>query len=377
MYDRLSQFWDRVQGSLFPQLEEELPPLTQKQQQAIAILEMIRIEQAVGRFSCWRGRPQKSRAALARAFVIKAVYNMPTTRMLIERMHSDISLRRICGWEQRSHIPDESTFSRVFAEFAESKLPKLVHDTLISKLYEGQLVGHISRDSSAINGREKPVRTQKNSEQKPKKKRGRPKKGEVRLVEPKRLDRQLGMTQQERLDDLPQACDIGAKANSKGNREYWIGYKCHIDTADGDIPLSCMVTSASVHDSQVAIPLAEETASKVASLYDLMDAAYDCPQIIEHSRALGHVPIIDKNTRRNIEAKSALEAEVKAQKTINFVFPDKVRYNQRSSAERVNSRLKDNFGGRMVRVRGHVKVSCHLMFGILALTADALINLVR
>ena len=138
-----------------------------------------------------------------------------------------------------------------------------------------------------------------------------------------------------------------------------------------------MVTSASVHDSQVAIPLAEETASKVASLYDLMDAAYDCPQIIEHSRALGHVPIIDKNTRRNIEAKSALEAEVKAQKTINFVFPDKVRYNQRSSAERVNSRLKDNFGGRMVRVRGHVKVSCHLMFGILALTADALINLVR
>ena len=136
MYDRLSQFWDRVQGSLFPQLEEELPPLTQKQQQAIAILEMIRIEQAVGRFSCWRGRPQKSRAALARTFVIRAVYNMPTTRMLIERMHSDISLRRICGWEQRSHIPDESTFSRVFAEFAESKLPKLVDDTLISNLYE-------------------------------------------------------------------------------------------------------------------------------------------------------------------------------------------------------------------------------------------------
>ena len=375
MFNTLSSYWNRIQGSLFPQLEEELPPLTQKQQQAIAILEMVRIEQAVERFSSWRGRPQKSRAALARAFIVKAVYNMPTTRMLIERMHSDISLRRICGWERISEIPDESTFSRAFAEFAESELPRLVHDALVSKLYEHQLVGHISRDSSAINGREKPVR-KKESKRKPKK-RGRPKKGEERPVEPKRLDKQLTMTQQKRLDELPKACDIGAKANSKGNREYWIGYKCHIDTADGDIPLSCIVTSASVHDSQVAIPLAEETASKVTSLYDLMDAAYDCPQIIQHSKDLGHVPIIDKNTRRNTEAKSALEAEVKAQKTINFVFPDKIRYNQRSSAERVNGRLKDDFGGRMVRVRGHIKVSCHLMFGILALTADALLNLVR
>ena len=36
--------------------------------------------------------------------------------------------------------------------------------------------------------------------------------------------------------------------------------------------------------------------------------------------------------------------------------------------ERVNGRLKDDFGGRQVRVRGHAKVLCHLMFGILALT---------
>ena len=52
MQGRLSQLWERIQGALFPQLEEEFPPLTQKQQQAIAILEMVRIEQVVGRFSC-------------------------------------------------------------------------------------------------------------------------------------------------------------------------------------------------------------------------------------------------------------------------------------------------------------------------------------
>ena len=44
--------------------------------------------------------------------------------------------------------------------------------------------------------------------------------------------------------------------------------------------------------------------------------------------------------------------------------------------ERVNGRLKDEFGGRMVRVRGHAKVMCHLMFGILALTADQLLGFV-
>ncbi len=376
MFDSLSRFWERIQGSLFPELEEELPPLTQKQQQLVATLEVIRIERFLPSFRGFVGRPQKDRAALARAFVAKAVYNMPTTRALIDRLHSDVSLRRISGWERKNEIPDESTFSRAFTEFSESELPKLVHDALISNAYEDQLVGHVSRDSTSINGREKPLRKEK--EEKKPKKRGRPKKGEERpKEEAKRLDRQIEMTQEERLADLPKACDIGAKANSKGNREYWIGYKCHIDTADGDIPLGCIITSASVHDSQVAIPLAEDTASKVTSLYDLMDSAYDCPQIIQHSKGLGHVPIIDRNTRRNTQAKADVEQEAKAQRAINMVPPEKVRYNQRSSAERVNSRLKDEFGGRVVRVRSHAKVACHLMFGILALTADALLNLVR
>ncbi|MDM8563878.1 transposase [Candidatus Marithioploca araucensis] len=40
-------------------------------------------------------------------------------------------------------------------------------------------------------------------------------------------------------------------------------------------------------------------------------------------------------------------------------------YRERSASERVNGRLKDEFGGRHVRVRGNAKVLCHLMFGIL------------
>lgn len=374
MFDRLSQYWNTIQGVLFPYLEEALEPLTEKQLQLISILEVIRIEEFVPSFFRWCvGRPRKDRTALARAFVAKSIYNIPTTKMLIDRLKSDLSLCRICGWEQRCQIPCESTFSRAFSEFAVSELPKLVHDALIKKIYKKHIVGHVSRDSTAIEARERP--TLKKKEQKKCKKRGRPKKGEEIPKELKRLDKQLEMTQKERLNDLPKVCDVGAKANSKGNRDYWIGYKCHIDTADGDIPLSCIVTSASIHDSQVAIPLAAETANKVTSFYDLMDSAYHCPQILEYSKSLGHVPIIDTNARRNDETKALLEAEAKAQKVINWKPPEKVRYNQRSSAERVNSRLKDDFGGRMVRVRGNIKVACHLMFGILALTADALLNL--
>ena len=57
-------------------------------------------------------------------------------------------------------------------------------------------------------------------------------------------------------------------------------------------------------------------------------------------------------------------------------YTEGLRYNERSGAERVNGRLKDDFGKRYVRVRGHAKVLCHLMFGILALTCDQLLRLI-
>lgn len=378
MFQTISHFWDRLQGYLFPFLEIELGPLTEKQQQLVETLELIQIERFLVGLGGDMGRPKKDRIALARAFVAKAVYNMTTTRSLIDRLQTDPSMRRICGWEVKTQIPDESTFSRAFAEFASSELPQQVHNALIKHSYENQLVGHVSRDATAIDAREKPLSKKKEEEQKPQKKRGRPKKGEERPPQAlPRLERQLNMTQKERLEDLPKPCDVGAKLNSKGHLEWWIGYKCHIDTADGDIPLSCIVTSASVHDSQVAIPLLQETSSKVYSLYDLMDSAYDCPQILEYSKSLGHVPIVDKNMRRNTEGKAERELENMARKTINWKPPEEIRYNQRSSSERVNSRLKDEFGGQMLRVKGHAKVACHLMFGILALTANALLNLIR
>lgn len=377
----LSEYWNNIQGSLFPWLEEELDPLTVKQQQLITILEVARIEQFLpDDFGC-EGRPQKTRSAIARSFVAKMVYNMDTTTLLIDRLKTDKNLRRICGWENRAQIPSESTFSRAFADFAITELPQRVHQALIKKALKDEIVLHNSRDSTAIEARER-VQRKALAEQEDKpvatgKKKGRPKKGEERPVpEPTRLEKQRMMTLEEMLKDLPKDCDKGAKKDSKGNTMYWTGYKLHLDTIDGGIPVSGIVTSASVHDSQVALPLATLTAGKVINLYDLMDAAYDIPIIFEHSKTLGHVPLIDKNPRRDKELKIEMEAEAKARKTLNWKPAENTRYNARTTAERANSRLKDEFGANKVRVRGHAKVTCHLMFGVLVLAADQLMKLV-
>lgn len=253
------------------------------------------------------------------------------------------------------------------------------HESLIKQHVEEGVVGHISRDSTAIEAREKPQKknNSKNSEgSKEKRKRGRPIKGEKREKALTRLERQQSMTKEEMLEELPKDCDVGTKKNSKGYKESWIGYKLHIDAGDGYIPISCILTSASVHDFQVALPLGEMTNQRVTSLYDLMDSAYDAPIIKEHSKSLGHIPIIDSNPRGNIKLKQELKAEKQRLDFIHFEMPKERRYKERSNVERVNGRLKDEFGGKMVRVRGNAKIMTHLMFGILALTADQLIRFV-
>ena len=92
------------------------------------------------------------------------------------------------------------------------------------------------------------------------------------------------------------------------------------------------------------------TAGRVENLYDLMDA----PSRSGRTILLGHKPIIDGNPRRSVEMQEALKREKKARRTLVF-FPEE-RPSTAFGSERVNGRLKDEFGGRHVRVRGYDKV---------------------
>jgi len=374
----LNQFQRIMQGFLFPRLQEELGPLSLKHQHLIAVLGLVQLETILAPWSNGVGRPSMHRRAIARAFVAKAIFNLNSTRQLLDRLAVDAGLRRLCGWESVREIPHESQFSRAFAEFANSELPQRLHEALIKTTQQERLIGHISRDSTEIEAREKPVRVPVDAAPiKEIRKRGRPKKGDQPPPpEPTRLERQAGMTLTEMLDELPRACNVGSKKNSKGYKETWVGYKLHIDAADGQIPISCILTSASLHDSQAAIPLAQMTAQRVTHLYDLMDSAYDAQSIHEYIRGLGQIPIIDVHPRRDQAQKAELQAEAQRCKLLNFNYAEDVRYRERTTVERVNARLKDEFGGRWVRVRGNAKVMCHLMFGILALAADQILRLI-
>ena len=98
---------------------------------------------------------------------------------------------------------------------------------------------------------------------------------------------------------------FGCKKDSKGYKHSWCGYKLHIDTIDGDIPVSAVLTSASVHDSQVALLLSKIIGSRIPHLtYELMDAAYDAQIIRDSVAASGRVALIDFNHRSEKDASS-------------------------------------------------------------------------
>jgi hypothetical protein len=147
--DQWKQFVRLMQGCLFPKLEEALGPLTDMLRQLIAVLELVQIEAMVGPWHGGAGRPAPHERAIARAFVAKAVYNLSHTRQLLDRLHNDPSLRRICGWQSRREIPHESQFLRAFVSFAASEVPERLHAALIEATQKDRLIGHISRDSTA------------------------------------------------------------------------------------------------------------------------------------------------------------------------------------------------------------------------------------
>ena len=145
----LARIWQRIQVCLLPGVEECLDDaLTQRLKQLIAILEIVRIEEHVAaQTQAARGRPRQDRRPIARAFVAKAIYNLPATDLLIEMLHLQPNLRRLCGWECKRQIPSPATFSRAFAEFAGARLADRVHAALVEEHIGEQVVMHVSRVS--------------------------------------------------------------------------------------------------------------------------------------------------------------------------------------------------------------------------------------
>jgi len=149
----LMQRWNVIQHDLLPELRIEVGALTPKLEKVIHTLEWVRIEEFVTSSWCGIGRPPHERGWLANALVAKAVLGLADTRSLIERLSIDRALRRICGFPLCKKLPSEATFSRAFEEFAENCLAERVHEALVKECLGDELIGHISRDGTAIAAR--------------------------------------------------------------------------------------------------------------------------------------------------------------------------------------------------------------------------------
>ena len=379
----LSKMWNKVltlNNSLFPALKEELrlEELSHKEQKLISILDFAQIEKNITVVSITN--TPKDREEIARAFIAKSVYNFQTTRDLIDRLHCDRVLRIVCGWRYKNDITSESKFSRVFKELSEMQIAQKAHEQFVKEYLSDKTFFYNAIDSTKIPLRQKPVKIKK---EKPKlKKRGRPKKGEIREpIRPTILEQQQEMQSVEEKPTLVSTdCGVGIKQNSKGNREIWIGAKLHISAVDGDIPITAFYSGANVHDSSVALPLMQETSKRVNYLYDLQDAGYDADIIREFSTTLGHRPIIDTNPKNSKELKAKIELIEHENKTFKYLNwhlnCDEQHYKQRSMVERVNKYLKDDFGCDKIYYQGATKVASVLAFGILSICIHKSLQLV-
>jgi transposase len=380
----LSKMWLRVvniESSLFPALKEELrlSELSSKEQKLISILDFAEIEKNITVVSITN--VPKDRAEIARAFISKSVYNIQTTRDLIDRLHYDRTLRILCGWRYKSDIPSESKFSRVFKELSDTEIAQKTHEKFVKEYLSQKTFFYNATDATKIPLRQRPVKSKKEEKPKPKK-RGRPKKGEKREpIKPSILKQQKEMKDvEEMLSLVPRDCGVGVKQNSKGNREVWIGGKLHISTVDGDIPITAFYSGANVHDSSVALPLMTETSKRVNYLYDLQDAGYDADIIREFSIQFGHCPIIDINPKNSKELKAKIELIKHERETFKYLNHhlscEKEHYNQRSMVERVNAYLKDAYGCDKIYYQGATKVASVLAFGILSICIHQSIKMI-
>ena len=271
---------------LFPLLTPAVGPISSRAALLIAVCAMVPIRPFLpqGR---WPGRPSICHSARsASPSPAPHVYGLAHTRLPLETPKIDHGLRQLCGWDHASQLPHQSTFSRAFAEFADSQLSTDAHEALIRATHADRLVGHIARDGSAIEARERFVDTKPRKAPKAKGKKKRKKavfakeSAACRAKRETRIQKQAKLkTVKEMLQGVPTACDIGGKKGNNGCVFWWRGYKFHLDVADGQIPISALLTAASVHDSQVAIPLMEMSSKRVTYLYEIMDSAYDASAI--------------------------------------------------------------------------------------------------
>ena len=100
----------------------------------------------------------------------------------------------------------------------------------------------MSRDSTAIETRERPVNRKKNTEMKknPERSRDDPRRERSSPKSLLKIEKQVNRGSEESLAALNKEAAWGGKKNSSGNTHYWKGGKLHLDVTDNGLPVTAL-----------------------------------------------------------------------------------------------------------------------------------------
>lgn len=303
-----------------------------------------------------KGRVGYDLLSILGIMLLKLHFRQPTMKETLLLLRENGNLKDILGI---SRVPSQATACRLSRVVERVVDPAVLHERVIQAYKEAmdnRMVGHLSIDSTIIEAREKPFVKEKEASPAPvpPKKKGRKKKGSP---EEKAYLEQKARAERERLDYLAEdplqsisrlemRCSLTAKQNSKGKRQWFIGYKAHLATDDFGVSVAYAVTGACVHDCKVAVPLMKTAHQRTDFLYALMDKGYLNPDIDAYAAMIGRKAIIDQRAHRSI-------APLPMEK------PEAARYKARTTVERTNSELKDGYLPDKIYRRG-----CHARYDI-------------
>lgn len=226
--------------------------------------------------------------AAFRSIISRFLEGIPSTKALVQRLNEDVSFKLSLGFLYSERVPSEATFCRIMKVLSQNRsVLKELNDTLLSKINQEFSIfsEDIAIDATAVEAHTKPKKTEN-----------------VKLSS---TSKQCDMTTKEVMEELPIYPSWGLKANSKGKHNYWFGFKTHYAvTSDTQYILSGITTSAFVADISVAIPLMRDlTQLGVKDTHVLMDKGYDGQAIYQEAHRLTFEPIIDlkRNAKNNGE----------------------------------------------------------------------------
>lgn len=219
--------------------------------------------------------------AAIRALISRLIEGIPSIKALVQRLNEDVSFKLSLGFLYSERVPSESTFCRIMKVLVKNKsILDDLNELLLFKINKelGIFSEDIAMDATGVEAHTKPKK-----------------------IENKKISstsKQLEMTVEDMMDELPIYPSWGVKSNSKGKHNYWFGYKTHYAvTSETQYILAGITTSAFVADVSVAIPLMRKTASLgVEDIFVLMDKGYDAQPIYQEAHNLKFEPIIDLKT---------------------------------------------------------------------------------